>query len=243
MRCAILGDIHANLQALEAVLADARECGCMEFHVLGDVVGYNANPVECLRIVRDLHGACVLGNHDQAASCEMPLTELSANAAASIVWTRAQLNAGEKAWLGALRPQRQIRNTTLAHATLDSPLSWGYVRTAADAEMSLACQRTPVCFIGHTHVVKVFEKGVGEILLFENEEEGVQLSPQRKLLINAGSIGQPRDGDPRAAYMIHDEESGGLWIRRIPYDVEAAAAAIRAAGLPEKLAARLSKGE
>lgn len=243
MRCAILGDIHANLQALEAVLADAREYGCAEFHVLGDVVGYNANPVECLRIVRDLPGACVLGNHDQAASGEMPLHGLSKDAAATIEWTREKLNAEEKAWLAALRPQRQIRNTTLVHATLDSPLLWGYVRTTADAEMSLACQKTPVCFIGHTHVVKAFEKGVGEILLFENEEEGVQLSPQQKLLINAGSVGQPRDGDPRAVYMIHDEESGGLWIRRIAYDVEAAAAAIRAAGLPERLAARLFKGE
>ena len=243
MRCAIFGDIHANLQALEAVLADAREYGCTEFHVLGDVVGYNANPVECLRIVRDLPGACVLGNHDQAASGEMPLGDFSPDASSSIVWTRQQLNAGEKEWLGALRHQRQIRNITLVHATLDSPLSWGYVRTNADAEMSLACQRTPVCFIGHTHMVKAFEKGVGEFLLFENEEEGVQLPPQRKLLINAGSVGQPRDGDPRAVYMIHDEESRGLWLRRVPYDIGAAAAAIRSAGLPERLAARLSKGE
>jgi hypothetical protein len=109
--------------------------------------------------------------------------------------------------------------------------------------MSLACQSTPVCFYGHTHVVKAFEKGAGEILLFKNEEEGIQLSPRQKLMINAGSVGQPRDGDPRAAYMIHDEESGGLWLRRVSYDVEAAAAAIRAAGLPERLATRLSKGE
>jgi diadenosine tetraphosphatase ApaH/serine/threonine PP2A family protein phosphatase len=243
MRCAILGDIHANLQALEAVLADARECGCQEFHVLGDVVGYNAKPAECLRIVRDLPGACVLGNHDQASSNDSLLAGFSANATASIAWTRQQLSVEEKAWLAALRPQRQIRNTTLVHATLDSPLSWGYVRTNADAEMSLACQSTPVCFYGHTHVVKAFEKGAGEILLFKNEEEGIQLSPRQKLMINAGSVGQPRDGDPRAAYMIHDEESGGLWLRRVSYDVEAAAAAIRAAGLPERLATRLSKGE
>jgi diadenosine tetraphosphatase ApaH/serine/threonine PP2A family protein phosphatase len=242
MRCAILGDIHANLQALEAVLADAREYGCGEFYTLGDVVGYNANPAECLEIVRALPGACILGNHDQAAADERPLGDFSPEATASIEWTRRQLNPEQKSWLASLRVQRQIRRITLVHATLDSPLSWGYIRTAHDAAMSLACQSTPVCFIGHTHVPKAFAKGNGEILLFGNEGEGVQLPMDQKLLINAGSVGQSRDGDPRAAYMIYDEESSGLWLRRVEYDIEAASAAVRAAGLPERLAERLYTG-
>ena len=241
MRCAILGDIHANLQALEAVLADAREYGCTEFHCLGDVVGYNANPGECLEIVRNLPGVCVLGNHDEGAAGEATLAEFSATAALSLEWTRGILNADQKAWLGALRPQRQIRKTTFVHATLDSPSSWGYVRTVKEAELSLACQRTPICFIGHTHVSKVFADGVGELNLFENAD-GADLSKSPKLLINAGSVGQPRDGDWRAAYMIHDEESGGLWLRRVEYDVDSASRAVLEAGLPSKLAERLHTG-
>jgi len=241
MRCAILGDIHGNLQALEAVLADAREYGCTEFHCLGDVVGYNANPSECLEIVRNLPGACVLGNHDQAAFGEYSLKGFSSFASVSLEWTRGVLNADQKAWLGSLRLQRQIRKTTLVHATLDSPESWGYVRTDFEAQLSLACQRTPLCFIGHTHVPKSFGQGVGEMLLFEYVD-GVELPRSPKLLINAGSVGQPRDGDWRAAYMIHDEESGGLWLRRVEYDVESASRAVLAAGLPSKLAERLHKG-
>ena len=241
MRCAILGDIHGNLQALEAVLADAWEYGCTEFHCLGDVVGYNANPSECLEIVRNLPGACVLGNHDQAAFGEYSLEGFSSSASVSLEWTRGVLNADQKAWLGSLRLQRQIRKTTLVHATLDSPESWGYVRTDFEAQLSLACQLTPLCFIGHTHVPKSFGQGVGEMLLFENVD-GVELPRSPKLLINAGSVGQPRDGDWRAAYMIHDEESRGLWLRRVEYDVESASRAVLAAGLPSKLAERLHKG-
>lgn len=245
MLCAILGDIHANLQALEAVLSDAREYGCQEFHCLGDVVGYNANPIECLEIVRDLTGACVLGNHDEASADSRSLEGFSENAAASIEWTRSQLSSDHKSWLAALRPQRQIRSTTFVHATLDSPMGWGYIRTREEAEMSLACQRTPLCFIGHTHVPKAFGQRIGEVLLFDHAEkkgEGIQLPRSPKLLINAGSVGQPRDGDWRAAYLIHDEESGGLWLRRVEYDVESASQAVLAAGLPAKLAERLKTG-
>lgn len=240
MRLAILADIHANLQALEAVLADARENACTEFLCLGDVVGYNANPSECLEIIRSLPGACVLGNHDQAAASEDSLEGMSAHAAASIAWTRLRLDAGQREWLGSLRPQRQIRRITLVHATLDSPLSWGYVRTAADAAMSLACQRTPLCFIGHTHVPGAFGDGIGQVLLTEGE--GISLPESTKMLINPGSVGQPRDGDPRASYMIHDEEDSGLWHRRVEYDTAAAASAVLAAGLPERLAERLRAG-
>jgi diadenosine tetraphosphatase ApaH/serine/threonine PP2A family protein phosphatase len=238
MRCAILGDIHANLQALEAVVADAREYECREFHFLGDVVGYNANPSECLEIVRALPGVCVLGNHDEAASRADPLPHFSSLAATALEWTRTQLHEEQKEWLSALRPMRQIRSATLVHATLDSPTSWAYIRTPSEATLSLTCQRTPICFFGHTHIPGIFPQGGGEIHF---HEEGIQLPSEKKLFINAGSVGQPRDGDWRAAYLIHDEEEG-LWLRRVEYDVEAAAAAIFAAGLPRKLAERLASG-
>lgn len=243
MRYAILGDIHANMHALEAVLEDARSFGCTEFHFLGDVVGYGAFPSECVTIASELPGSCVMGNHDQAAAGEMSLDVFSETARTSLVWTREHLSPEHRAWLGTLRPQRQIRRTTFVHATLDSPLGWGYVREVADAEMSLALQRTPLCFIGHTHVPQAFGQGIGRVLLFEQPDQGVRLPRTPKYLVNAGAVGQPRDGDPRAAYMIHDEEQDGLWLRRVEYDVEAAATAILAAGLPEKLALRLRTGE
>jgi diadenosine tetraphosphatase ApaH/serine/threonine PP2A family protein phosphatase len=242
MRYAVLGDIHANLHAFEAVLEDARAFGCSEFHLLGDVVGYGAYPSECVDLASTLNGSCVLGNHDQAACGESLPEGFSAVAKASLEWTRERLSPVQKRWLGALRTQRQIRRTTFVHATLDSPLSWGYVREAADAEMSLALQRTPLCFIGHTHVPQAFAQGVGRVSLFEHPDHGVRLPRTPKYLINAGSVGQSRDGDHRAAYMIHDEEQEGLWMRRVEYDVEAAATAILEAALPEKLATRLRTG-
>jgi diadenosine tetraphosphatase ApaH/serine/threonine PP2A family protein phosphatase len=184
----------------------------------------------------------VRGNHDEGASGNSSLDELNPLAYAALMWTREQLSEEQRQWMKDLKLVRQVRDFTIVHATLDSPLSWGYIRAAHDAAMSLACQSTPVCFIGHTHVPKAFAKGNGEILLFGNEGEGVQLPMDQKLLINAGSVGQSRDGDPRAAYMIYDEESSGLWLRRVEYDIEAASAAVRAAGLPERLAERLHTG-
>jgi predicted phosphodiesterase len=239
MRCAILADIHGNLQALEAVLADAREYGCEEFHCLGDIVGYNANPSECLEMVRELPGVCVLGNHDAAAAGMESLTHFSSIASQSLEWTRARLQPEQKEWLSALRPMRQIRRHTLVHATLDTPLSWAYIRSSAAAEMSLACQRTQLAFFGHTHVPGIFVQGGGTISM----EEGVQLPTDKKLFINAGSVGQPRDGDWRASYLIYDEESAGLWLRRLEYDVHSASQAVLDAGLPQKLSERLLNGQ
>ena len=238
MRCAIIADIHANLHALKAVLADAREYGCEEFHVLGDIVGYNANPSECLQIVRDLPGVFVLGNHDAAVAGMESLVHFNPVARTSLEWTREQLDSEQKEWLSTLRPVRQIRHNTLVHATLDSPTSWAYIRSTASAEMSIACQRTPLAFFGHTHVPGIFVQG-GETMSLYDE---VELPVGKKLFINAGSVGQPRDGDWRASYLIHDEESAGLWLRRVEYDVQEASEAVLAAGLPAKLAERLRSG-
>ena len=239
MRCAILGDIHANLQALEAVIEDAMFHGCMEFHILGDIVGYNANPVECLEKVSSLPSVLILGNHDAAAAGEGGLESFGSLARIALEWTRSQLSVEHKEWLQSLRSVRQIRGTTLVHATLDSPTSWAYIRTPEAAELSLACQRTPVCFFGHTHVPGMFVQGEKEAALIEEE---VSFPPGKKVLINPGSVGQPRDGDWRASYMIHDEKRDGLWLRRVEYDVEGARLAVLAAGLPVKLGERLLNG-
>lgn len=238
MRLAIISDIHANLQALEAVLADVYANECDEVHVLGDIVGYNANPSECLELVRRLPGVCVLGNHDEGLFREDLLENLSKTASTVLEWTRTVLTAEQKIWLAALRPVRQIRRTTLVHATLDSPTSWGYIRVPSAAELSFICQRTQLCFFGHTHIPMVFIHGVGKMAF----QETMHLRLDHKLLINAGSVGQPRDGDWRACYLIYDEESQTLYKRRVEYDVHAARQAVLDAGLPRSLGDRLLTG-
>jgi diadenosine tetraphosphatase ApaH/serine/threonine PP2A family protein phosphatase len=239
MRHAILGDIHANFHALEAVIRDAKDQGCTAFHSLGDIVGYNARPTECVDLVRGLGGVCVLGNHDEAAAGEGSLGNFSEGAAASLLWTRGMLDLERRQWLGSLRAVRQLRGITLVHATLDTPLSWGYVRSAEEAELSMVCQGTPLCFIGHTHIPRAYARGLGEIR--PPWDEGWDLPTDRRILVNAGSVGQPRDGDPRAAYILFDEGENRLFLRRVEYDVAAAAAAVRSAGLPERTASRLLK--
>ena len=242
MRYAVLGDIHANLHALEAVLADARALGCAEFHFLGDIVGYGAFPSECVETVRSVSRSCVLGNHDQGAAADTDLEGFSETASASLAWTRARLDPGQREWLGKLPPRRQIRGSVFVHATLDSPLSWGYVRSVSLAEASMAYQGLPLGFIGHTHVPRAYLHGIGELPFGGSEGEGIGLQHGGKYLVNAGSVGQPRDGDPRAAYVVHDEEENGLWLRRVEYDVTAAASSILDAGLPSRLAERLRTG-
>jgi diadenosine tetraphosphatase ApaH/serine/threonine PP2A family protein phosphatase len=240
MRHALLADIHANLHALEAVLEDARAHGCTAFHGLGDVVGYGAFPIECIDLLRGLGGVCVLGNHDEAAAGEMTLEDFGDDAAASLLWTRSVLDGERRMWLSTLRMVRQVRGITLVHASLDTPGAWGYVSSPSEAELSMACQVTPLCFVGHTHLPRVYSRGDGGI--HPPWEEGWRVPADGKFLVNAGSVGQPRDGDPRACYVILDEEEGIVLLRRVAYDCAAASHAVRGAGLPERLAKRLLIG-
>ena len=151
MRFAILSDIHSNLEALEAVLADARAQSCTQFVCLGDVVGYNANPSECVKIIQELECPVVKGNHDEQASIVASTEAFNELAEEAIDWTRAQLSAADIAWLADLSLTRQVGDFTIVHATLDSPGQWGYIFNDLDAMASFTCQHTPLCFFGHTH--------------------------------------------------------------------------------------------
>src|SRR5712691_2725518 len=148
MRFAIFSDIHANLEALEAVLADARAQECTQFVCLGDVVGYNANPSECVQIIRELDCPVVKGNHDEQASIAKSTEGFNELAEEAIDWTRAHLSAAEKEWLADLRLTRQVRDFTIVHATLDTPQQWGYVFNDLDAIASFTYQHTALCFFG-----------------------------------------------------------------------------------------------
>ena len=215
MRIAIFGDIHANLEAFEVVLADARDQGCGSYICLGDVVGYNANPRECLRLVRSLKCPVVKGNHDDYAS-------------------------SEKYWLGRLPLISEVRGYTIVHASLEDPGGWGYVLNQLDAAASFSRQTTELCFFGHTHTPRAYIKDSSIVgVPFEQ----LILEPGKKYFINAGSVGQPRDGDWRAAYVLFDEEKRTIRLRRLRYDLAKTQGKILKSGLPPRLADRLAFGK
>lgn len=240
MKFAVFGDIHANLEALEAVLADADGQGCDQFACIGDIVGYNANPGDCVARVRGLECPVVKGNHDEEASLETDITGLNPLAQQALEWTRNALTEEDKRWLRELRMVRQVRDFTIVHATLDSPTSWAYVMNKFDAMASFSYQFTQLCFFGHTHTPKIYVKDgrvTAENVLRTPIESG------KKYFINVGSVGQPRDGDWRSSYGVFDVEGGTVEIRRIEYDLGKAQQKIRDAGLPPMLAERLGHGK
>jgi diadenosine tetraphosphatase ApaH/serine/threonine PP2A family protein phosphatase len=239
MKFAIFGDIHGNLEALQAVLRDAQAQGCGNYVCLGDIVGYGADPVACLESVRGLQCPVVRGNHDEGAANTSNLEDLNPLAQAALLWTRDQLSPEQRQWLADLKLVRQVRDFTIVHATLDSPGAWAYVTNRFDAMASFSYQFTQLCFYGHTHAPRIFEK--------DDTVRGArgleaQLVRGTKYFINVGSVGQPRDGDWRAAYAIYDAELHHVTIRRVDYDLDTAQQKILDAGLPPLLAERLALG-
>jgi predicted phosphodiesterase len=240
MRFAIFGDIHANLHALHAVLSDAREQLCTHYVCMGDVVGYNAFPSQCIEIVRNLECPVVKGNHDEQASMMGDQEGFNPLAEEAMNWTREQLTPADKEWLRSLRMQRQVRDFTIVHATLDTPHKWGYVFNQLDAAASFSYQHTAVCFIGHTHTPKAYVRD-GSVRTIPLDT--LLLQQGKRYLINVGSVGQPRDSDWRPAYCVYDTNTNEVKLRRIEYDLAGAQQAILDAGLPRKLAERLAVGK
>ncbi len=239
MRFAIFGDIHANLEALTAVLADAKEAGCTHHVCIGDIVGYNANPHECVEIIRNLACPVVKGNHDEQAYMHDNLDNFNPLAEEAIRWTREHLTDDDKCWLKELRLVRQVRDFSIVHATLDTPHQWGYVFNQLDAAASFNYQYTNVCFYGHTHAPRAYVRDgtVRSVPLDILPIEG-----GKKYFINVGSVGQPRDGDWHASYCIYHADKNYVELRRIEYDIYTAQDKVVEAGLPQRLADRLALG-
>ena len=240
MKYAIFGDIHANLEALQAAMADAEQQGCTDYVCTGDIVGYASDPNECLRIVREMGCPVVKGNHDEESTLSTSLEGLNPLAKQAMEWTRAQLNEDEQNFLKNMKLVRQVADFTIVHATLDTPGSWTYVTNKFDAMASFSYQFTQLCFYGHTHTPRIYVKGDSVEPL---EEIEVNLEMGRKYFINVGSTGQPRDGDWRASYAVYDSDNQNMTIRRIDYDIQKAQDKIIEAGLPEMLAHRLTLGK
>jgi predicted phosphodiesterase len=240
MKYAIIADIHANLEAFQVVLQDIEKQKCTHVACLGDVVGYNANPKECLDTVRAMNIPCVKGNHDEFCSSDTPMEGFSPHAAEAGNWTRHKLLEDDRRWLRELKFLRLVSNFTIVHATLDAPQRWGYVFDKLAAAASFTYQNTPVCFFGHTHVPVAF---IRDSVVRGGTYSKFKVEPGRKYFVNVGAVGQPRDGNPKAAYVIYDVDEGSIELRRLEYDIAAAQKKIIEAGLPARLAERLALGK
>ncbi len=240
MRYALLSDIHGNLEALAAVLADCRD-RVDALLCLGDVVGYGADPAACVQLVGERCQAVVAGNHEAAVTGRLDLAWFNPYARVAAEWTRRQLSATERAWLAALPLVLTVGEATLAHASPAAPEAWDYLVGPEDGFAALGALSTPWGFVGHSHLPRAWLTGPGRRDWMPQPGELV-LEPGCRCIVNVGSVGQPRDGDPRAAYAIWDPEARRIVVRRVPYDVAAARRKIVEAGLPRFLADRLVEG-
>ncbi len=240
MKYAILGDIHSNYEALTAVLEDAETQGVTHYACTGDLVGYNADPKACLQLIKSRKITAVLGNHDHYAASNEAMDLFSPLARKSILWTRKQLSFFERRFLRQLPMIIDIENFTIVHSSLNAPQRWNYIFKQNAAEASFRNQFNQVCFFGHTHVPLAFIQNNASIE--QGFYETLRIRPGRKYLINVGSVGQPRDRNPQAAYAIYDLEEQRVTMRRVDYDIAVTQQKVRAAGLPFRNALRLANG-
>lgn len=243
MRVAIVSDIHGNRHAFEAVLADVAATGADELWCLGDLVGYGAEPDACVELAREHAAICLAGNHDLAVTGGLSLDEFSRGAEIAARWTREVIAPENLAFLETLEPAGSAEGFGLYHASPRDPV-WEYVLSALLAEMCLDAAGERVALIGHSHVALSFVRREGEIATGERRVGGDSADlVTGEWLLNPGSVGQPRDGDPRAAWLLLDAGDASAAWQRVEYDVAGAAAAIRHARLPDSLAERLGYGQ
>jgi diadenosine tetraphosphatase ApaH/serine/threonine PP2A family protein phosphatase len=245
LRVAVLSDVHSNRPALETVLASIEQAGVEEIWCLGDMVGYGADPDPCTALIRDTCDVCLAGNHDLAVLGELDISTFSDTAAVAVTWTRENMDEETIEFLRGLKPTGAREDIGLFHASPRDPI-WEYVLSTDQAEAALDFQQERVGLIGHSHIALFFTRPTD---VRPAHVQGAQAGDGAMVeissgawLLNPGSVGQPRDADPRAAWLELDTEQWTARFHRVPYDVEAAAEAILAAGLPSSLAERLQAG-
>ncbi len=241
MRVAVFSDIHSNLHALEAVLEDVDRQAPEEIWCLGDVVGYGPRPNECVALVRERAALCLCGNHDLASVGALDVADFSGDAGVAARWTQNALGDEEAGWLRGLQPLARRAGAELFHASPRDPV-WEYVLSEQVALISILATTAPLILVGHSHVALALSwDGTGLNGGPAPEGTYVELAGKRWLL-NPGSVGQPRDGDPRAAWALIDDETGRAAFRRVQYSIERTQAEMRQQKLPETLALRLAHG-
>lgn len=241
MRVLVLSDIHANLTALEAVLADAGVVDAI--WCLGDLVGYGPDPNECIQRLQWLPNlSCLVGNHDAAVLGRLDLFTFNTEARQALLWTQNVLKPKNREYLDSLPERLVVGSVTLVHGSPRLPI-WEYLLDTYNATQNFAYFDTPYCFVGHSHLPVIYQMVDGRIhadLIIPKERESIALRP--RAILNPGSVGQPRDRDPRAAYAIFNPDELTWELHRVPYDIAAVQARMRAAGLPERHIQRLSDG-
>jgi predicted phosphodiesterase len=245
LKHAILADIHANLSALEAVLADIKMKGLTgDIWCLGDVVGYGPDPHQSIELLRTHNPLCVAGNHDWAAIGKLNTSDFNPEAAEAVRWTSRQLKSEDILFLEGLPLKAENGEFTLAHGSPRDPIS-EYLLSRDEAEQNLAYIKTAYCLVGHTHQPRIFEfRRPGSTISIPETEifsRGINLADSR-WIINPGSVGQPRDGDPRASYAVYDTDTRKVKLLRVEYDIAATQGRMKQAGLPNSLISRLSAG-
>jgi len=241
MRLAVISDIHANLEALTAVLAHIASESVDEIICLGDIIGYGASPEECIELVGTRCNKILMGNHDHAALGLTDKDYFNTNAKSAIEWTTTRLTKSELQFLASLDFTYRRENAVFTHANLAHPKEWGYILDEYQAVATFKKMGSArACFIGHSHVPMALENS--NHIRFLGRFDQFHLNPEKNYIINVGSVGQPRDGINDAAYVIFDTQENFLRLIRVPYDIKTAQKKILNAGLPEFLAERIQYG-
>lgn len=241
MRYALVSDIHGNLEALEAVIAELSKQGIDRYLCIGDVVGYGADPSRCIDIVRSLKPeALIAGNHEWGVTGSLELGYFSEYARAAVIWTKKILSASEIEYLNSFKLLYEGDDFVLVHGGLVEPDKFPYIMDSDDAWETMRLMKKPLTFIGHTHVAEIYYSDKDKAR--ETIEPRISIGNDKLYVINSGSVGQPRDMDPRASFAIYDSDKRTVEIRRVVYDIEKAQAKILKTGLPKMLALRLSEG-
>lgn len=242
MRYAVLSDVHANLEALEVVLEDAARQGAQQLLCLGDFVGYGPDPNRCVEALEGRLSMALVGNHDLAALGRLDAGRFNLFARAALEWTRGQLRPGVRAFLEKLRPRETFQDMLLVHASPQDPVH-EYILDWETADDNFRAAEFSLCLFGHTHVpVRFAHDGQRTYVFPLPANTPVPLEADYRHLVNVGSVGQPRDGDPRAAYVVLDLRARTVELRRVPYAIEVVQAKMRAKGLPRPLWERLGEG-
>jgi diadenosine tetraphosphatase ApaH/serine/threonine PP2A family protein phosphatase len=242
-RVALVSDVHGNLPAFEAVLAEIQATGVDQIWNLGDLVGYGAQPDECVALAKETCDLCLIGNHDLVVIDKLNVDDFSANAATAALWTRDHIQDETRTFLGDLEPKDEERAIKLYHASPRDPV-WEYVLSVGLAEACLEEMPGRVGAVGHSHVALWFWRDEGGRTVGEQAGAGMEVDLSKgEWIINPGGVGQPRDGDPRAAWLLLDLEKSTAQWKRVEYPIDQAAKAIEEAGLPRSLADRLYFGQ
>jgi len=240
MRVAVISDVHANEQALDAVLEEVDAWAPEAVWCLGDVVGYGPAPNRCCELVSQRADICLIGNHDLVALGVLDVEDFNEEAAAAALWTRGELEERWRSFLSGLESSAAVDGAELFHASPRDPV-WEYVLSAETAYFSLLTTTAPLVLVGHSHVALAI--GLDDVELHGGPAPaGTEIVLEGRWLLNPGSVGQPRDGDPRAAWLELDTDEGIARFHRVEYAIERTQAQIRERGLPESLAARLAHG-